>query len=215
MQTAVFVYAVMWVLFIGPLLGFNIKRVYESQPNGRKKMRWPQLIALFVVAVSITVLLSASLQSTLVSRYEIASERYARVYAEYLAGEIDKDEYIRQSNMLADPGGEENFEKWADAMALSQNGKARFQISDWIIPKYYQDSEWFPDTNVLSENNPVFVVLLFDNGSEQEYFLIRMISDETGANWKVDYAEPATEEQLKQVNYAVPSQKTGKWFTVG
>ena len=82
MQTAVFVYAVMWVLFIGPLLGFNIKRVYESQPNGRKKMRWPQLIALFVVAVSITVLLSASLQSTLVSRYEIASERYARVYAE-------------------------------------------------------------------------------------------------------------------------------------
>ena len=214
MQTAIFVYAVMWILFVGPLLGFNIKRIYERTPNGRRKIKWPQTIALSLIFVVITSFLAVSLKTTLTSRYEIASEQYARVYAEYLAGKIDKNEYVLKTKELSTLDVEQNYDLWTEQMALSSNGTVRFQISDWIIPKYYQDSEMFPDTLVIDENNPVFVILLFDNGSDQKYFLIRMVSDENGANWKIDLAEPATEEQLKQVSYAVPSQKTGKWFNV-
>lgn len=216
MQTAKLIYISILALVVIPLIAFNLKRIFTRKPG--EKMRFqllPASIMIALIAIA-SCFLFFSYQATINNRYEIAAERYGRLEAKYLSGMLDIDAYMEDSKVLRITTFDESgLRERLQTLLLPGTGKVRFQISDWIIPKYYAKEDAFPETQVTGDNNPVFILLRFDLGDgEYTYELIRMTADENQSNWKIDYHGPATEEQVKIGGYALPSEKNGQWFNV-
>ncbi len=214
MQTTLLIYVVIWVLIVVPLVGFNVKRTYVKRYPDKPKIRWGYCAFLAGLSLLLSLFLFGAYQVTISSRYELAAERCIDIHAEYLAGKIDYDEYMDRARACRTPEADTTD---FDNELSSENGIAtsgiRFQISSWIIPKYYQDDDAFPKTDVIDANNPVYVLYLMDDHSKQTYYTLRMIKESDG--WKIDYQAPATEAQIKAAKSALPSQVNGQWFTVG
>lgn len=182
------------------------------------KLIYISILALVVIPLIaiVSCFLFFSYQATMNNHYEIAAERYGRLEAEYLSGMLDIDAFMKDSQALRVSAFEESgLRERLQTQLLPGTTMVRYQISDWIIPKYYAEEDAFPVTQVTGDNNPVFILLRFDlGGGEYTYELIRMTADKTQSNWIIDYHGPATEEQLKIGGYALPSEKNGQWFEV-
>jgi len=223
MQTAKFIYILMWALFIVPLIGFNVKRLSEKKYGEKRSIKWGFIAFIAALCVFISVFLLFAYKVTLDTRYELAAERYIDLHAEYVTGQLTYDEYISQSALLETPDAD--TAAFTDALANTKDSpkeSVRFQIGNWITPQYYQDDESFPKTEVVDANNPVFVIYLLDVGDPDtiaddkttlEYYLIEMIWSD-GGGWKIAYHAPATDEQLKSEKDSLPSLINGKWFAV-
>ena len=223
MQTTKFIYLIMWAIFIAPLIAFNIKRMSEKKYGEKRKIKWAFVSFIVCLTVLISAFLGYAYKVTVDTRYELAAERYIDLHAEYLTGKLTYDAYIAKSTPLLTSD--------ADVTALTEDLSAkqgtvkdsvRFQISSWIIPKYYKDDENFPKTQVIDSENPVFVVYLIDEGSPetvsddaatQFYYLTEMVWSDNGG-WKIAYDAPATDAQLTSAKSSLPSQINGKWFAV-
>ena len=223
MQTAKFVYILMWALFIVPLIGFNVKRLSVKKYGEKRSIKWGFIAFLTALCVFISVFLLFAYKMTVDTRYELAAERYIDLHAEYVTGQLTYDEYITQSGSMQTPDADTAaFTSTIANIQDSAKESIRFQIGNWIIPKYFQDDENFPKTEVIDANNPVFVVYLLDTGSPDtitddkttlEYYLIEMVWSDDGG-WKIAYHAPATDAQLKSANDSLPSLINGKWLTV-
>lgn len=213
MQTAKFVYLIMWALIVLPLFGFNVKRLSERKFGEKRKIKWPFIAFMTVLMAFVTIFLISAYRVTLDTRYELAAERYIDLHAEYITGQIEYDEYISQSTPLLEEGAD--TAGFTDSLAALDKREdiVRFQISSWITPKYYQDEESFPKVEVIDANNPVFVIYLIDDGTAQTYYLIEMVWHDDGG-WKIAYQASATKEQFDAGEKALPSQINGKWFSV-
>ena len=75
-----------------------------------------------------------------------------------------------------------------------------------------RDGVAFPQTEVLGDENPVYLLYRMETGGEQELYLVRMVMTEEG--WKYDYFSLATEEQISAMNRHLPSERNGKWYVV-
>lgn len=223
MQTAKFIYILMWALFIVPLIGFNVKRLSVKKYGEKRSIKWGFIAFITALCIFISVFLLFAYKVTVDTRYELAAERYIDLHAEYVTGQLAYDEYISQSGSMRT--SDADTAALIDALANTKDSlkeSVRFQIGNWIIPKYYQDDENFPKTEVIDAGNPVFLIYLLDEGltdtaSDDEttlkYYLIEMVwSDEGG--WKIAYHAPATDEQLKSAKESLPSLINGKWFAV-
>ena len=212
MQTAKMIYLVMWVLLAAPLIGFNIKRMSEKKLAVKRRIKWGFVLFIAALIVFISIFLFYAYKVTLDTRYELAAERYIDTHAEYLTGKLSYQEYLEKTApLIASTANTSEFEEKLASYDGLPVKEVRFQISSWIIPKYYQDNAAFPKTNVIDANNPVFVLYLFDDTSTKTYYLIEMVwKDEDG--WKIAYHAPATKEQLAAGKTALPSEINGKWF---
>ncbi len=216
MQTAKLIYLSILALVVIPLIAFNMKRIIIRKPGEKARFQWLPAALISGLIVMVSVFLLLSYRATISNRYEIAAERYGRLEAQYLSGTMDVDTYMEDSRSLRVPSYEENgLRERLRTELLPGTVHARFQISDWIIPKYYAEETAFPATLVIADNNPVYILLRFDLGGEEyTYELIRMVADANQANWKIDYHGPATAEQVKIAGYALPSHKNGQWFEI-
>jgi len=215
MQTTLLVYIALWILIILPLAILCIRKLFIRKIGEKTRLRLGVLIVSILLAVGVTAFLAASYAYTVESRYELAAERYVNLHAQYRVGIVSEEEYIAAATPIRgtnpdDPG----FASFDEALFAAGENRAsvRFQTSSWIIPKYFTDNEAFPKTDVIDENNPVFVVYLLDDGVSQTYYILRM--QRVGTSWQVTYQAEATDEQLDAAQSALPSQKNGQWFTV-
>jgi len=222
MQTTKFIYLIMWAFFIVPLLGFNIKRLSAKKYGEKRKIKWGFIAFVAVLAAFITVFLVFAYNMTINTRYELAAERYVDLHAQYATGKLTYDEYISKSSLLQTPDADtEAFTATLKDTGSSPKESVRFQIGNWIIPKYYKDNENFPKVEAIDAENPVFVLYLIDGGSllsasvesNQFYYLLEMVWNDDGG-WKIAYQAPATEEQLAAAKSSLPSEINGKWFTI-
>ena len=222
MQTTKFIYLIMWAFFIVPLLGFNIKRLSSKKHGEKRKIKWGFIAFIAVLVAFITVFLVFAYNMTINTRYELAAERYVDLHAQYATGKLTYDEYISKSSLLQTPDAD--TAAFIDTLTSAENAvpkSLRFQISNWITPKYYQEYKSFPTVEAIDSENPVFVLYLFDEGSPltvaddestQFYYLIEMVWNDDGG-WKIAYQAPATEEQRTSAKTSLPSQINGKWFS--
>jgi len=212
MQTAKLVYLIMWVLMAVPLIGFNIKRMYVKKFGEKRRIKIPFVLFIAALAAFISVFLFYAYKVTVDTRYELAAERYIDLHAEYATGRLTYDEYEKLSAGLQTDGAD--TQAFADELRASAGDadSVRFQIGDWITPKYYEDDEAFPKTTVIDKENPVFLMYRFEEGSEQAFYLIEMVWSDGG--WKIAYHAPATDEQYESAKKTLPSEINGQWFTV-
>lgn len=215
MQTTRVIYLVLWAMFVIPLLTMGIRHMFIRRIGEKTRIRPGVIITTVVVAAVVSVFLFAAYRTTLTSRYELAAERYVELHAGFLVGAKDADSYQKEVDQLritaTDPEAFALFDQALKADSLKTR-TVSFQISSWITPKYYQDDPAFPETTVIGDDNPVFVVYLFEEESGQTYYLLRM--EKQGDGWKVTYQGLASEGQIKAAQSALPSQKNGQWFTV-
>ena len=223
MQTTKFIYILMWALFIVPLIGFNVKRFSVKKYGEKRSVKWGFIAFLAALCIFLSVFLLFAYKMTVDTRYELAAEKYIDLHAEYVTGQLTYDEYITQSGSMrtADADTGAISQELANIQDTSKES-VRFQIGNWITPKYFQDDENFPKTEVIDDDNPVFLVYLLDVGSPDtvsddettlQYYLIEMVwSDDDG--WEIAYHAPATDEQLKSAKESLPSLINGKWFAI-
>jgi len=213
MQTAKIVYLVIWVLIMVPLVAFNIKRISVKKTGEKRRIKWGFTAFITVFAVLISVLLISAYQATLSTRYEIAAERYIDLHAECVTGQISYDDFkVKSAPLLTDNA---DISALTDELSKTAGTKSavRFQIGDWITPKYYKGYTSFPQIDVIDDSNPVFLIYRFDDASSQKYYLIEMVwSDSEG--WQVAYHAPATDEQVDAARTSLPSKVNGQWFYI-
>ena len=214
MQTAKMIYLVILILLIVPLILFNIKRMSVKQLGSKRRIKWGVVIVIAVLSTFISGVLFAAYKVTVDTRYELAAERYIDLHAEYVTGQITYDEYIAKTAPMRTIGADTSTLK--DQLATS-DGTAkkavRFQISSWIIPKYFTDIPSLPAVSVIDNENPVFLIYRFDDASVVSYYLIEMVWSDAGG-WKIAYHIKASDAQVKKGESNLPSIKNGKWFYI-
>lgn len=212
MKATLLLHIVIGVLFILPLLLFNIRRIFVRKPPEPMRFNWLRCIVILAIAGFIAFFLVCSYQTTMHNRYDIAIERIAEKHAEYLVGLCAKEEFYAFVEENGTDAVGDSLES-ADLSGLKEGEEeARFQISDWLIPRYWEENEDFPQTEVLGDENPVYLLYRMETGGEQELYLVRMVMTEEG--WKYDYFSLATEEQISAMNRHLPSERNGKWYVV-
>jgi len=214
MQTTKMIYLVMLILLIVPLVGFNIKRMSVRQLGAKRRIKWGVVIVIAALTIFISGFLYTAYKITVDTRYELAAERYIDLHAEYVTGQITYDEYIAKTAPMRTIDADTSALKDQLATADGTTRKAvRFQISSWIIPKYFADIPSIPPVTVIDSENPVFLIYRFDDASSVSYYLIEMIRNDSGG-WKIAYHIKASDAQYDSVKTNLPSLKNGKWFYI-
>ena len=214
MQTAKMIYLAMLILLIVPMIGFNIKRMSVKPLGGLRRIKWGIVIVIAVLTIFISGFLFAAYKITVGTRYELAAERYIDLHAEYVTGQITYDEYIAKTAPMRTADADTSALKEQLAAAGGTTKKAvRFQISSWIIPKYFTDIPSVPAVTVIDSENPVFLIYRFDDASVVSYYLIEMVWSDSGG-WKIAYHIKASDAQYESVKTNLPSLKNGKWFYI-
>ena len=209
MKTTLMVYILMGVLFVVPLVLFNIRKIWVKKPPDPIKFKPVRFTVIALLSVFIVVFLATAYNATLHNRYEIAIERLAEQHAQAIVGNQSMEDFRA---FLVENGTEDMAED-AASVELPDYGEvdeARFQFSDWCIPKYWSDNENFEQVEVLGNENPVYILYRMTAGGRNDLILVRMKNTDEG--WKYDAVSVATEEQIDTVKE--PKERTGKWYTV-
>ena len=92
--------------------------------------------------------------------------------------------------------------------------QARFQISSWLTPKYWEEDDAYAQTEKLGDENPVYIMYRMEAGGQRKLYTVRMRKTDDG--WKYDWFGNATEEQIKSMEKGrrLPSENNGKWYVV-
>jgi hypothetical protein len=215
MQTAKLIYITMLVLFLVPLFGFRIKRMTEKKVGAKRRIKWVSVAVTVVLAVLISGFLYAGYRMTVNTRYELAAESYIDLHARYATGQITEDEFLKKvAPVLTKDADISGFTKAIPAEGQDA-GAVRFQIGSRILPKYYTSASYssFPKITPTGDENPIFILYLFDNASTQKYYLVEMVWEDNGG-WKIAYHAPATDEQVKAAQTTLPSKINGQWFYI-
>ncbi len=209
MKTTLAIYILLGILFIVPLILFNIRKIWVKKPPDPVKFKPVRFTVIALLCVFIAVFLTTAYRLTLQNRYEIATERLAEQHAQAIVGSQTIDDF----RAFLTENGTENLEASLAEMEFPDYGdvsEARFQLSDWCIPRYWEGNEAFEQVEVLDSNNPVYILYRMVAGDRNDLILVRMRNTDDG--WKYDAISMATEEQIDVVK--APFEKTGKWYTV-
>lgn len=210
MKETLLIYIVIGVLFIVPLLAFNVRRIFVKKAPDPLKINVVRGVVILLLAGFIAFFLVEAYGYTIHNRYEIAIERVAEKHGEYLTGRITQEDFRA---FLEENGTERVLETFdqADLSVPAQADQVRFQLSSQYTPKYWQDNEAFEQTDVVDGENPVYAMYLLQVGDQKEYFVIRMRQTKE-RGWIYEWFGNASEEQQGAIR--MPTEKNGKWYTV-
>lgn len=214
MKTTLIVYIVIGVLFIVPLILFNLRRIFVRKPPAPMKINWGR--AAFVVLLSgfLAFFLVCSYNTTIASRYEIATEKIADMHAQMLTEQVSADEF---RTFVTENGTELVGESLENADLTDLPGgqeEVRFQLGNRMTPRYWEDEDAFPHTEVLGDESPVYLMYKLEAGGETRFYTIRLRQVDGG--WKYDWFGNATQEQIDAMDSGryLPNAQNGKWYMV-
>ena len=204
MKNTLIIYITMGVLFIVPLVLFNIRKIWVCRPPNPIKFKLGRLVFVTLVTAFIVVFLVTAYNMTLTNRYEIWTERIAEQQAETIVGGKSMSEF--RDYVIAN--GTQNVTASFDATEFPDYGdvkSVRFQMTD----SYGVDMEGFEQVQAISDENPIYVVYMLESGDRQDYYVIRLLN--TADGWKYDWFGNANEAQQK---ISKLPKKSSKWFAV-
>lgn len=208
MKTTLMIYILMGFLFLVPLIGFNIRKIWVKKAPDPVKFNLPRFIVILLLSVFILVFLVVAYHQTMKNRPEIAAEKLAIQHGDVLLGRQSWEDF----KAFVTENGTENvsavLENMTPVQPIENTTTIPFQISKWSIPKYWVDNESFEQVAVISDENPVYMMYMMQIGGEDVYYAFRMVETEDG--WKYDWFGEANEGQIKVIK--MPSKKNGKWY---
>lgn len=208
MKTTLMIYILMGFLFLVPLIGFNIRKIWVKKAPDPVKFNLPRFIVILLLCVFILVFLAVAYHQTMKNRPEIAAEKLAVQHGDVLLGQQSWEDF----KAFVKENGTENVAAVLDGMTpiqpMEDTATIPLQISKWSIPKYWVDNESFEQVTVISDENPVYMMYMMQIGGEDVFYAFRMVETEDG--WKYDWFGEANEGQIKVIK--MPSKKNGKWY---
>lgn len=210
MKTALFIYILLGVLSIVPLIIFNIRKIWVKRPPDPIRFKPVRFGVILVICLFIGTFLTVSYQMTMKNRFEIFLEKVATEHSKVLVGDQSWEDF--RSFILEN--GADNVEESLDATPASEPVKGlrevRFQISKEYTPKYWNGEEGFATVENVEDNNPRYLMykLVYENETRFYAFRLRRAEEE----WRIEWFGEANEIQQKKIS--MPSEVNGKWFTV-
>ncbi len=210
MKTTLMIYILMGFLFLVPLIGFNIRKIWVKKTPDPIRFNLSRFIVILLLCALIVAFLMVAYQQTMKNRPEIAAEKLAIEHGDVLMGQQDWEDF----KAFVKENGTENVAAVLDEMEPLQSvdglTSISLQISKWCTPKYWKEDENFEQVEILSDENPVYMMYMMQIGGEDVYYAFRMVETEDG--WKYDWFGEANEGQRKKIE--MPSRKNGKWYTL-
>lgn len=209
MKNTLLIYIVMGILFIAPLVLFNIKKIWIRKPPNPVKFKPVRFTIITLMSVIVVAFLIAAYQATLKIRYEIATERAAAKQAEAIVGNIsmtDFRDFIIENGTEAVAASFDatGFPDYGDVQSVS------FQLSDECKPKNWEGKDGFEQVEVINEENPIYVMYMLKTGDRTDYYVLRLKNTDSG--WKYDWIGNASDVQKNKID--MPSPINGQWYTV-
>lgn len=215
MKNALIIYITMGVLSIIPLLLFNIRKIWVRRPPEPVKFKAGRFCVILGLCLGIGAFLIAGYQATIHNRYEIATERFAQQHAAMLVGKASAEDFRSFVEKNGTDNALSSFDEVMggteqELVAGAQPVSVKFMLSNWCTPKYWEGAEGFEQVEILGSENPVYVMYVMDDGTEQRYYVLRLINTDQG--WKYDWFGEANEQHRKKID--MPTLLNGKWYTV-
>lgn len=215
MKTTLFIYIAMGILFVVPLILFNIKKIWVRKPPNPVKFKLSRFIVITVLSVFIITFLVTAYQETIKNRYEIWSEKIAEKQSEMI---LDKCSISDFKNFIVKNGTDTVAASFDTTVfpEYSNVSSVKFQFSSNITPNIWKDKDYFEQVPYTDgEDNPIYVLYMIQVGEQQDFYVIRL--KDTDSGWKYDWIGNETDIQKQKLNstqsFKLPNDN-GKWFTV-
>ena len=214
MKTTLIMYTLMGVLFLVPLILFNIRRFFVRKAPEPMKIHWGRVAFVVLFSAFIVVFLVTSCQTTLRTRYEITLEKIAEAHGQVLTGQTSAEDF--RSFVIAN--GTDNVKASLDEADLTDlpvgSDEVRFQLGNSMNPRYWQDYSAFEQVDVIGDNNPIYLVYRMKAGGKTGHYTVRL--RRVGDRWKYDWFGNATEEQVSIMTKQryLSGEESGKWYPV-
>lgn len=206
MKTTLMIYILMGFLFLVPLIGFNIRKIWVKKAPDPVRFNLPRFIVILLLNALILTFLVTAYQQTMKNRPEIAAEKLAIQHGDVLLGQQSWEDF----KAFVKENGTENaaavLEEMTPLSPVDGLTRIPLQISKWCIPKYWVDNESFEQVPILSDENPVYMMYRMQIGDEEFYYVFRMRKTEEG--WKYDWFGQATDGQIKVIK-CIPETASG------
>lgn len=208
MKTALFIYILLGVLSIVPLIGFNIRKIWVKRPPDPVRFKPVRFGVILVLCLFIGTFLTVSYQMTMKNRFEIFLEKVATEHSRVLVGDQSWEDFKAFVLENGSDDVKESLDTVPEPSAV--HGEVRFQISKEYTPKYWNGAEGFATVEDVEDNNPRYLMYKLEAGEETRYYAFRL--RRTGEEWVIEWFGEANEFQIKKIS--MPSEINGKWFTV-
>ncbi len=206
MQTTLTIYIVIAVLFLLPLVGLNIRRIWVKKAGEATVFNLGRCIGISLISVICLLFLYGSYRTTLTNRPEIALEKIAQAHAKLSLGISSQDEFSAYLNSISDAQMVVDLEP----VPAATGNKVRFQLSKRCLPKYWKDKETFFIPSQIEDENPIYMSYFLEIDGEQIYYAVCLRKIDTG--WKLCWIGEANEDHIKLIE--MPSIRNGKWYSV-
>ncbi len=208
MKTALFIYILLGVLSIVPLVAFNIRKIWVRRPPDPIRFKPVRFGVILVICLFIGTFLTVSYQMTMKNRFEIFLERVATEHSRVLVGDQSWDDFKAFVLENGSDGVGEGLDEIPEP--ASSCDEVRFQISKEYTPKYWNGAEGFATVEDVEDNNPRYLMYKLAAGDETRYYALRL--RRIGEDWVIEWFGEANDIQIKKIS--MPSEINGKWFTV-
>ncbi|HHY24470.1 MAG TPA: hypothetical protein GX527_09600 [Clostridiaceae bacterium] len=219
MGTAKIIYISIAALTIIPLIAFNIKRFTIRKEGEHPK---PNIIRILLVlggSILLGIFLFTLYKFTLDYQTQLVLERFVRSYSSAVVGEIEYDEFLKQTESICTPDFMSRENRCLSEIEADQKlgtATVSFQLGENILPKYYIEQEFFPDIEGVNKNDtkPIFMISMIDySGSRKFYISLMHIK---GSKWYIDSFDEAS-EGLVEYSYRyklIRPEHSNKWYKV-
>lgn len=209
MKVTIWVYIALWLLTVGPLWLFNMRKFRIHKPGEKTKTNGKVIALVVIVTVLLSGLWAGLFLDNKNTRYELSAEAIFNAQVEYLEGKTDAEGLKKALAPYQKEGYDLN--QVLEALEAKKGAKnVRFQISDRITSLTYEKENLrFPKTQQIDRENPMYVLCKMEIDGKNSFFIIRMEQNEK-MRWKMDYMGQANKEQVKEIK--MPSADYGVWY---
>ena len=217
MQTTFWFYVVFALIFILPLVLFNIKKFRKKDKHGKYYPNIVRIVVVSVLTVLIVLFSVGTYNFTIKYQPMIVAERYFTEFGRLVTGRISQEEFKQNTSGYVEYG--EGLEEDIDQLledSVNTGSTLRFQIGNEITAKYYTDTndELFQPVSNGSDDNPLYIGIHAElDGESADYLMLVRKVDTTSMIENIYKIDAEGMEYLKSKNL-MRGDLVSKWFEV-
>ncbi|NMB96403.1 MAG: hypothetical protein GYA02_07310 [Clostridiaceae bacterium] len=226
MQTAKFIFILIAILTILPLVAFNLKRLTLKREGEKPR---PNIKAIVLVSLSAVVLGMFILRLyTFTINYQphLVLERFMNSYASLISGKIDQRDFFKEiGSVCSSELNSENVQllemienDYTIIDSMVEGNSVRFQLGEITIPRHYLDKDVFTQIKGVKETDehPVYMLAMIEVDEARKYYISLLDLDVLGNKWKIISIDEASQETVDYAyrNKLMKAEHANKWFVV-
>lgn len=218
MKAARIVYIGLLLITVLPLIGFNLKRIFIRKEGEKKRLSIPRAGLLAAGAVALTIFILSMYSYTLTHQPQLLTEQYATgLFTNANSGSAEMLQKQTQDIVYGQPAEQETFpELFAK---LKEYSITRYQIGEYIRPKYFSGNELFPEVaeadKAPEQSLYLFVRVEDSQGKDGRYNLIvRLLMTDDG--WRICSVNSVSADLLAfaEENKLIKGENSYQWINI-